>query len=48
MARRAFKHDVLRIHLSDLDAGLEEHSLGIKERYCVNGMSVIITRAEIC
>ena len=47
MASRVLKHDVLRIHLSEVDAGLEEPSLGIKERSSVNGMSVIITSAEI-
>ena len=47
MASRVFKRDVLRIHLSEVDAGLEEPSLGIKERSCVNGMSVIITSVEI-
>ena len=31
MARQHFKHDELRIHLSEFDKGLEEHSLGIKE-----------------
>ena len=47
MASRVFKRDVLLIHLSEFHAGLEEHSLGIKERSCVNGMLVIITSAEI-
>ena len=47
VARRAFKHDELRIDLSEFDKGLEEQRLGIKERSCVNGMSVIITSAEI-
>ena len=48
MATRAFKHDVLRILTSDLDAPLRKHSLGIKVRSCVSAMFVIITSAEIC
>ena len=47
MATRAFKRDVLRIMTSDLDAPLRKHSLGIKVRYCVSAMFVIITSAEI-
>ena len=47
MAMTGFKHEMLRIYLSDVDAPLEEPSLGIKERSCVNGMLVIITSAEI-
>ena len=31
VARQVFKRDVLRIHLSDLDEGLEKHSLGIRQ-----------------
>ena len=47
MASQAFKRDVLRIHLSEFDAGLEESNLGIKERSRVNGMLGIITSVEI-
>ena len=47
MARTVFKRDVRRIHLSDLDEGLEEHRLGVEEGSCVNGVSVIITSADI-
>ena len=48
VARRAFKHDVLRLLLSEFDEGWKEHSSGIKERSCVNGMFIIITSAKIC
>ena len=46
MASRVFKRDVLRILMSDLDDGQENHTLGIKERSSVSGMSVVIMRAE--
>ena len=45
-ARRAFKHDVLRILLSDLDKSQEQTSLGIKVSCCASGMSVVIMGAE--
>ena len=48
MARRVFNRRVLRIHLSDLDEGQEEPSLGIKDWFCARGMFVIIMSAEIC
>ena len=48
MASRVFKRDVLRILMSDLDDGQEKHTLGIKERSCVNAMFIIIMSAEIC
>ena len=48
VASRAFKRDVLRIHLSDLDKGLEEHSLGVEQRSCAIAALVIIMSAEIC
>ena len=47
VASRAFKRDVLRIHLSDIDKGLEEHSSGTKERSNTRAVFVIITSAEI-
>ena len=43
---RVFKCDVLRILMSDFDKGQEKHTLGIKERSCVRGMSVAIMSAE--
>ena len=46
MARRAFKHDVLRILLSEFDDTWKQTSLGIKVRYRVNAMSVIIMSTE--
>ena len=46
MERRLPTRDVLRILTSDFDKGKEKHTLGIKERFCVSGMSVVIMRAE--
>ena len=42
----AFFCHVLRILLSEFNEDLKEPSLGIKERYCVIGMFVIIMSAE--
>ena len=46
MAKEVFKHDVLRIHLSDLDQTFREHTLGIWEGFCMVGVFVIITNDE--
>ena len=46
MAREVFFCAVLRIHLSEFDEGLKEHSLDTKERFCVSGVSVIIMSEE--
>ena len=46
VARRAFKHDVLRILLSDFDDTLKETRLGVKVSRCAGGMSVVIMSAE--
>ena len=48
VARAVFFCHVLRILLSEFDEDLKEPSLGIKERSCVNGMSIIIMSAKIC
>ena len=48
VARSGFKHDILRIVLSDRDAPLESHSLGIKEISCLSAMSIEMLSAEIC
>ena len=45
-ARRAFKHDVLWILLSDFDKNPKQTSLGIKLSCCAGGMSVVIMGAE--
>ena len=45
MARRVFKCDVLRILLSELHEGQEEHTLGTKERSSASAMSVLIMGA---
>ena len=47
VAKEAFFYHVLRIHTSEFNEGLKEPSLGIKERSCVNAMSVIIMSVEI-
>ena len=47
VAREVFFCDVLRILLSEFDEGLNEPSLGIRERFCVISMFVIIMSAEI-
>ena len=46
VARRCFKHDVLRMLPSEFDDTWKQTSLGIKVRYCVNAMSVIIMSTE--
>ena len=46
VARQVFKRDVLRIHLSDLDKGLEKQPLGTKERSCVKGMFIEMLSTE--
>ena len=46
VAREAFFCHVLRIHTSEFDEDPKEPSLGIKERSCVIGMSVVIMSAE--
>ena len=46
VAERVFNRRVLRIHLSDLDEGQEQTSLGIKVSCCAGGMSVVIMGAE--
>ena len=43
VANAVFKHDVLRIHLSDLNPLFAEHSLGIGATFYIGGVSVIIT-----
>ena len=45
MANAGFKHDVLRIQLSDLDQTFKEHTIGIGATFYIGGMSVIITGA---
>ena len=46
VANAVFKHDVLRIHRSDLNFPFAEHSLGIGATFYIGGMSVIITNDE--
>ena len=46
MARGCFKHDVLRIYLSEFDEGQEEHSSGIRLGSSDSPMFIIITSAE--
>ena len=48
VTREAFFYYVLRILMSEFNEDLKEPSLGINERSCVVGMSVIIMSAEIC
>ena len=45
VARTGFKHDMLRIYLSDHDAELDEHSSGIRLAASDNPMSIITRRA---
>ena len=45
VAERVFNRRVLRIHLSDLDEGQEQTSLGINVSCCARGMSVVIMGA---
>ena len=46
MANAVFKHDVLRIHLSDLDQTFREHRIGIGATFYIGGVSVIITNDD--
>ena len=46
VASGAFFCHVLRILLSEFDEAQNKPSLGIKERSCVIGMSVVIVSAE--
>ena len=46
MAREAFFYHVHRILLSEVGEDPNKPSLGIKERCCVIGMSVVIMSAE--
>ena len=46
VARAGFKHEMLRIVLSEFDAELEEHSSGTRLAASGSPMSIIITRAE--
>ena len=46
VARAVFKHDVLRILLSEFDDTWSRTRLDIKVRYCVDAMSVVITSVE--
>ena len=46
MARRAFKHDVLRMLPSECDDTHKQTSLGIKVRYCVDAMFIEMLSTE--
>ena len=46
VARRAFKHDVLRIHLSEFDDTWKQTSLGIKVRYCIDAVFIEMLSTE--
>ena len=46
MANAGFKHDVLRIHVSDLNQTFREHRIGIGATFYTGGVSVIITNDE--
>ena len=46
VANAVFKHDVLRIHVSDLNHPFAEHSFGIGATFYIGGMSVIITNDD--
>ena len=46
MAKAVFKHDVLRIHVSDLNQTFREHRIGIGATFYTGGVSVIITNDE--
>ena len=46
VAREVFKHDVLRILISEFDGAWQRTRLDIKVRCCIDATSVIITSAD--
>ena len=46
MANAVFKHDVLRIHVSDLNQTFRNHRLGVGSTFYMGGVSVIITNDD--